>query len=667
MSKNSAQVKNAVEGSIQRGLGWSFEHQEPAGYWAGQLESNSTMEAEWILAMHFLGVTDDPKKEGVLDCIRRMQRSDGAWGVYHDAPSGDLNATVECYAALRASGARADEPKIAAARQWILEHGGVAGTRVFTKIWLALIGEWPWKGTPCLPPELIFFPKWFPFYLYNFASWARATIVPLLILSARRPVHPLAPANRLDELFPNGRTGPETNLPKPASGGWEKFFYYADRFLTAYVHSPCKPGREVAIKTCLEWIVAHQEADGCWAGIQPPWIYSLMALFCEGYALDHPVLKAGIRAFDAPYAMPGERGTFLQACTSPVWDTMLTQLAMLDCGLDCAKPEFLRSLEWLLDEQILVGGDWQKKVPNVQGGGWAFEYENDWYPDVDDTAVGIIILARAAKSFPDSARIRYALKRAVDWVAGMVCSNGAWAAFDKDNTQDLIRRIPFCDFGEALDPPSVDVTAHVVEALGWLGRDLNDPLVARAVDYIRREQEAEGSWFGRWGVNHIYGTAAVLPALEKVGENMQADYVVRACNWLVSRQNPDGGWGETCASYMDDELRGRGPSTASQTGWAILSLVAQGGSEFRPSIEAGLDYLAKTQTPDGTWKEEHFTGTGFPGYGGGARTIIKPGQTTLQQGRELSRGFMLRYHMYRHYFPLMALGRARDYLNHQTD
>lgn len=648
--------------TIEKALNWSYTNQVSEGYWVGQLESNSTMEAEWILGMHVLGVVDDPKKEGVLRCIRTMQRSDGSWGVYHEAPSGDLNATVECYAALRCSGASPEEPALKAARQWIFDHGGVKSTRVFTKIWLALIGEWPWNGTPCMPPELIFFPRWFPFYLYNFASWARATIVPLTILSARRPVYPLPPECRMNELFPHGRGGAETGLPKPAMGGWEKFFYHADRALTVYNNlSPWKPGREVAIKSCLEWILSHQEADGCWGGIQPPWIYSLMALRCEGYALDHPAVKAGIRAFDEPWAVPSPRGLFLQACTSPVWDTLLTQLAMLDCGLDCRTPQFLKSLEWILKEQILAKGDWAIKSPQAQGGGWAFEYENDWYPDIDDTAVAILVLARAGATFPEPKKVEFALQRALAWVEAMVSSNGAWGAFDKDNTEGLIRRIPFCDFGEAIDPPSVDVTAHVVEALGWLGRDLKDPVVRRAVDYIRSEQEAEGSWFGRWGVNHIYGTAAVLPALEKVGENMQAEYVLRACDWLVARQNPDGGWGETCASYMDDSLRGRGPSTPSQTGWALMALVAQGGNQYRQAIERGSDYLVQTQTDEGSWEELHFTGTGFPGYGGGARTTLAPGQT-LNQGVELSRGFMLRYHMYRHYFALMALGRVRDFL-----
>ncbi len=657
---------NDLQRAIEKAVGWSRASQTDDGYWAGRLETNATMEAEWLLAYHILGIESDPKLEGVIRAVWSQQREDGSWGVYYGAEEGDLNATVEAYAALRRHGASPEDPRLVKARRFILERGGVPATRVFTKIWLALCGEWPWSGTPTLPPEMIYFPLWFPFNLYNFASWARATMVPLTVLSARRPVRPFPPEARLDELFPEGRSQARTKLPFPKTGGViAKALYYADRVLAAYVDSPWRPFRENAISCCLDWIVRRQEADGCWAGIQPPWIYALMALRTEGYALDHPVLERGWRAFDAPWAFEDETGTYLQACTSPVWDTVLTQTALQDCGVLEGDPDFRRSIGWVLDQQITADGDWKMKSPELSGGGWAFEYENDWYPDFDDAAVAMTVLARLSdeekKHFPNVDR---ALQRATDWIIGMRSSNGAWAAFDKDNDEELVSLIPFCDFGEVLDPPSVDVTAHVVEALCYQGRDMSDPVVRGAVDYIRKEQEPEGSWFGRWGVNHIYGTGLVLPALAKAGENMKADYVVRACDWLVERQNSDGGWGETCASYMDDSLRGRGDSTASQTAWALLGLISQGATEerYRSALERGLSYLVSSQTADGTWYEEAFTGTGFPGYGGGARTDLDRSGNTLPQGRELSRGFMLRYHMYRHYFPLMALGRAKELL-----
>lgn len=664
----SQETSSGLERGLTKAVDWLGREQHEDGHWVAQLQSNCAIEAEWVLAMHFLGVTDDPKYDEVVRCLLNEQRPDGSWEVYHGAPSGDLNATVECYAALRAAGHDPQSDPLVRARAWIFERGGLKGTRVFTKIWLALLGEWPWQGTPTLPPEIIYLPPWCPFNIYQFSSWARATIVALTILSARRPVRPLPPERRLDELFPRGREGYDYSLPRKGSG-WslEAFFHLSDRLLERYARLPFQPGRETAIALCRDWIVRHQEADGCWGGIQPPWIYSLMALHTEGFALDHPVMEKGIRAFDPPWAVPTERGTYLQACLSPVWDTVLCLLALADCRLDCSTPMVEKAVDWILQEQIRAPGDWQMTVKGVRPGGWAFEYENDWYPDVDDTAVAVLVLARLKASHPRPERVAEAIDRGLEWLLGMRCSNGAWAAFDRDNDSPLVSLIPFCDFGETLDPPSVDVTAHVVEALGAVGRDLSDPVVSRAVEYMRSEQEPDGSWFGRWGVNYIYGTAAVLPALHAVGENMQADYVRKAADWIVSRQNADGGWGESCASYMDDSLRGKGASTASQTGWALMALLAVGSEAYRQPIEAGLDYLLKTQREDGTWDEAEFTGTGFPGYGLGARTDLTKAGTTLPQGKELSRGFMIRYHMYRHYFPLMAMGRAREALRNRAE
>ncbi|MGI5842586.1 MAG: squalene--hopene cyclase [Candidatus Xenobium sp.] len=657
---HKADSREWLDKGIEKALRWLEQNQTPQGYWAGFMKTNSAIEAEWILAMHFLGIHDDPKYPEVVRSILSEQRPDGSWEIFHGAPAGDISATVECYAALRAAGLDKDSQPLTKARTWILEHGGLGKVRVFTRIWLALLGEWPWDATPNLPPELVFLPSWAPLNLYDFASWGRATIVALCLVSVKRPVRPLPADRRLDELFPHGRKAQDYSLPRPKTPvGW--FFFLGDRLLNLYHRSPFQPGRDMATKLCIEWMVRRQEADGCWAGIQPPWIYALIGLNCHGYALDHPVMKAGLEAFNEPWAYPTEKGTYLQCCTSPVWDTMLSLLAMTDCGVDCQNPSVQKGLDYLLDQQIDAPGDWQVKVRGVPSGSWSFEYENDTYPDIDDTAVAMMALARLRDSSADPARVDQALERATLWILGMRSRNGAWAAFDVNNDSALVSQIPFSDFGESLDPPSADVTAHVIEALGNLGRDMTDPVVARAVDYLRAEQEDDGSWFGRWGVNYIYGTGLVVPALKAVGENMQADYIQKAADWIVSRQNPDGGWGETCSSYMDPSLRGVGTSTSSQTGWALLALLAIGDHERDEAIGRGLNYLLETQRPDGTWDQPEYTGTGFPGYGRGVRTDLKTGQT-LDQGKELSRGFMLNYAMYRHYFPLMALGRARRHL-----
>ena len=649
---------------IERAVGWLDRNQHPDGHWVGLLKTNSAIEAEWVMAMHFLGLQSDPKYPEVVRCILNEQRPDGSWEVYYDAPAGDISATVECYAALRSAGIDPQSAAMVKAREWILERGGLSKVRVFTKMWLALLGEWPWSRTPTLPPEMLFLPSWSPLNIYSFSSWARATIVALCVVSARRPVRPLPPERRLDELFPNGRSRMDYRVSHPTTPlGW--LFFGVDRLLSRYTRASIQPGRALALKLCTDWIVRHQEADGCWAGIQPPWIYSLIALYSLGFALDHPVMRTGLGCFNAPWAKTTDNGMYLQCCTSPVWDTLLSLMALVDCGLDCrTSPAISRALEYVLAQQIDAPGDWQKcTTGGIRPGGWCFEYENDSYPDVDDTAVALIVLTRLRDSAPEPHRVDRALERAVEWVMGLRCSNGAWAAFDRDNHSPIVGQIPFCDFGEALDPPSADVTAHVLEALGVMGRRLSDPVVGQAVDYLRREQETDGSWFGRWGVNHVYGTGAVLPALEAVGENMRADYVLSAAEWLASKQNDDGGWGETCASYMDDALRGVGPSTASQTAWALMALLAVEGRDYDGSIRRGLDYLLATQTEGGTWDEKHYTGTGFPGYGLGARTDVSRQGNTLDQGRELGRGFMLNYAMYRHYFPLAAMGRARRHLD----
>jgi squalene-hopene/tetraprenyl-beta-curcumene cyclase len=657
--QRSQSNNNRLDVAIASAVDWLLDQQDPEGFWVGMLESNSCMEAQWVLAMHFLGIKDDRKRDGMISSIVNEQREDGSWEVYHNALGGDINTTVECYAALRASGFPADADPVRKARHWIFEHGGLSQTRVFTRYWLALIGEWPWQTTPTLPPELIYAPLWFPFNIYHFASWARATIIPLTVLSSRRPVRPLPEGCRLDELFPEGRENFDFRMvAKGRFFSWESFFFMADRLLSRYVDFPIRPWRGVAIRSCIDWIVKHQDSDGAWGGIQPPWIYSLMALHVEGYGMDHPVISKGIKALDEHWSYERDGGLYIQASESPVWDTLLSLQALLDTGRtpdDC--DAMAEAVNWLVSKQVTAPGDWKVKVSTAPAGGWSFERANDSYPDVDDTAVAILVLARARAGLESTAAVDQALERAVRWILAMQCSNGGWASFDRDNNNAFLTKLPFCDFGEVLDPPTVDVTAHVVEALAYLGWTGEDRPIARALAFIRKEQESDGSWFGRWGVNYIYGTAAVLPALAAIGADMSLPSVQRAGDWVANHQNPDGGWGETPASYVDDSLRGIGSSTASQTAWALLALLAIPTPRYNKYITKGIEYLLGTQT-DGTWHEPQYTGTGFPGYGVGAR-VRHNEAIPLDQGLEVSRGFMINYNLYRHYFPLMALSRVR--------
>ncbi|HKV39995.1 MAG TPA: squalene--hopene cyclase [Blastocatellia bacterium] len=660
--------KSGAAAAIDDAAEWLLQNQEPEGYWVGVLETNSCMEAQWILAMHFLGLTDDPKRPGVVRCILNEQRLDGSWEVYHDAPAGDINSTVECYAALRAAGCDPDDEALVRARAWILDRGGLSQTRVFTRFWLALIGEWPWASLPILPPELIGSPNWFPINIYDFASWARATIVPLSILSARQPVRPLPAQSRLDELFPYGRTEFDYGAsPKKKLFSWEGIFVMLDKLLNKYSRFPIHPGREWSIRLAIEWIVKHQDADGAWGGIQPPWIYALLALNVEGYSLSHPVIVSGLKAFDAHWSYERNGGVYLQASESPVWDTIWSLIALLESGRPLAScPNMQRALKWLLSKQVTAPGDWAINAPNVRPGGWSFQRANDSYPDIDDTAVCMLTLLLAREQLDGSGRaaIDAALEPATEWILAMQCSNGGWASFDRDNTSRLVTKLPFCDFGEVLDPPTVDVTAHVVETLAHLGFTATNPAVDRALRFIRDQQESDGSWFGRWGVNHIYGTAAVLPALAALGLDTNAAYIRKAADWIVAHQNTDGGWGETPASYVDDQLRGVGESTASQTAWALMALLVIQTRAYDAAIQRGTEFLLSRQV-QGTWHEPQYTGTGFPGYGIGSRSKSDAAPEILDQGTEMARGFMLNYNLYRHYFPLIALARSRAHFEQE--
>jgi squalene-hopene/tetraprenyl-beta-curcumene cyclase len=657
--------------TINKAYKWLESTQFPEGYWMEWLQSNACMESEWILALHFLGLHETLNLKKLARGILQEQRADGSWEIYHNAPQGDINTTVESYVALRAMGMDPESEALTRARQWIQNNGGISNVRVFTRYWLALIGEWPWDTIPTIPPEIIFFPSWFPLNIYNFASWARATIMPLSVLSARRPSRPLPEENRPREIFPKSKSS-RAYVLLPQQGSlvfWEGFFYLADSLLRKYQKIGITPGRETAIKVCLEWIVKHQDADGSWGGIQPPWIYSLMALNVEGYHVSHPVLKKGTETLKSYWSSESDETMHIQACNSPVWDTVLALMAMTEKGSGFGHcPSTHTAVDWLLNQQILEPGDWQVKVKGVKPGGWAFEHSNLRFPDIDDTAVALLVLSRFRKTdYHDPQRLEWAIERGRKWILAMQSKNGGWAAFDKDNTSFFLTKIPFCDFGEVLDPPCVDVTAHVLEALGHLDMDMSHPAVRKGVDYILREQEPDGCWFGRWGVNYIYGTGAVLPALRAVGQDMTADSVRKAADWLVERQNPDGGWGESCQSYMDDRFRGKGDSTPSQTAWAILGLIAV-GKDYMQAVQRGVGFLI-SRNGSGTWNEPQFTGTGFPGYGFGAKMFKSANSVSskLQQGNELSRGFMIKYHMYSHYFPMMALGRSTVFLNETSE
>ncbi|MEW2527796.1 squalene--hopene cyclase [Streptomyces sp. NPDC047071] len=621
----AAGAPEAAKRAVERSTEFLLSRQDAQGWWKGDLETNVSMDAEDLLLRQFLGIRDEATTRAAALFIRGEQRDDGTWATFYGGP-GELSATIEAYVALRLAGDAPDAPHMARASAWIREQGGIAAARVFTRIWLALFGWWKWDDLPELPPELLYFPKWFPLNIYDFGCWARQTIVPLTIVSAKRPVRP-APFP-LDELH----TDPAVpNPPRPLApvASWDGVFQRLDKALHVYHKVAPRGLRKAAMNSAARWIIERQENDGCWGGIQPPAVYSIIALHLLGYDLDHPVLKAGIESLDRFAVWREDGARMIEACQSPVWDTCLATIALADAGVPADHPQLVKAADWMLGEQIVRPGDWSVRKPRLTPGGWAFEFHNDNYPDIDDTAEVVLALRRVAH--PDRSRMDSAIARGVEWNLGMQSRNGAWAAFDVDNTSPLPNKLPFCDFGEVIDPPSADVTAHVVEMLAYEGKS-HDPRTRRGIEWLLAEQEANGAWFGRWGVNYVYGTGSVVPALVAAGLPAAHGAIRRAVAWLESVQNDDGGWGEDLRSYRDEQWIGHGASTASQTAWALIALLAAGERDSK-AVERGVVWLAESQREDGSWDEPYFTGTGFPW------------------------DFSINYHLYRQVFPLTALGR----------
>lgn len=635
---------DAADAAAGRARDHLLAAQHPDGWWKGELETNVTMDAEDLLLRHFLGILTPGLAGRAARWIRRQQRPDGTWGTFYGAPP-DVSATVEAYVALRLAGDRPEEAHMQAAAAWVRLQGGLAATRVFTRIWLAMVGAWSWDELPMMPPELIFLPPDAPLSIYRFGCWARQTIVALTVVMSHRPARDLpfglgelsgppgsGPADlaareveppRHKPRHPDSVAGPVFSAVDRALHNWERLpRWFLPRTLL----------RQAALAAAERWIVRRQEADGCWGGIQPPIVYSVIALHLQGYAVDHPVLAAALAGIDG-FVIEDALGRRLEACQSPVWDTALSVIALADSGLPAEHPALRQARDWLVGEEIRVKGDWAVRRPDLEPGGWAFEFANDLYPDIDDTAEVILALRRAGvvPGGPGDD----ACRRGADWTVGMRSRGGGWGAFDVDNDSELVKAIPFCDFGEVTDPPSADVTAHVLEMLA-AEPDPDPEVIGSALRWLSGQQETDGSWFGRWGVNYVYGTGAAVPALVAAGVPAGDPRIRRAVDWLVAHRNPDGGWGEDLRSYIDDSWRGRGTSTASQTAWALLALIAAGETGDGPGGDAtrdGVAWLVANLGEDGTWEEPWFTGTGFPW------------------------DFSINYHLYRQVFPLTALGR----------
>jgi squalene-hopene/tetraprenyl-beta-curcumene cyclase len=623
----------ALDSAISRAQAFLLGAQAADGHWVGELEANTTITSEHLLLCHLIDRVNKEREAKAVRYFRSRQRADGGFTLFPGGPT-NLSATIKAYFAMKMAGVPTDDPAMIRARERILEMGGPVKADVFTKILLALFGEYDWNGVPAMPVEIMLLPPWFSFNLYEVSYWSRTVIVPLLVILDRKPVTWLPPDRSLDELWPGSRE--KTSLrferrPKPWSWRgwlWKNFFIAVDDGLKIWERFSPRPLRKRAVEAARRWLEERLALPGGLGGIYPAMANSILAMRLLGYSDDHPLVIGQVKEIEA-LAIEGEDGLHYQPCPSPVWDTSLAINALIESELPADHPALHGAAEWLLRRQVFVAGDWRVKRPHVEPGGFPFQYANDYYPDLDDTAVVLMGLHKIVGL--DGERVRVATERGLGWFLGMQGRDGGWASFDADNDRLYLNNIPFADHGALLDPSTEDLAGRGLELMGTLGYDRDFEPARRARQFIRRTQRDDGPWFGRWGVNYIYGTWSVFRGLRAIGEDMTQEYVQRAVRWLEAHQNADGGWGETCESYDRPGLAGVGESMPSQTAWALLALLAAGRARS-VAVERGVAYLMQTQHGDGAWEDPLWNGTGFP------------------------RVFMLKYHLYAKYFPLWALG-----------
>jgi squalene-hopene/tetraprenyl-beta-curcumene cyclase len=619
-----------LEQAIERGADHLLSLQFEPGYWLGELEADSTLESDYIYYLHVLGKADPARVAKLANYVRQKQLPDGGWSIYPGGPS-ELNATCKAYFALKLAGDNPKSARMVQARETVLRLGGLERSNSYVRFYLAVTGALGWEMVPSILPEMMLLPNWFYLNIYEMSSWTRGIVIPMAILSALRPNWRLPEFAHVDELFkdPKQKTAAFDWSDRLIS--WRNFFLAADRAMKLYEKLPWKPLRQRALREAKSWLLDHLERTEGLAAIYPAMMNSIFALIALGHGPDDPLTAREIREF-ARFEIEKEDTIRLQPCVSPVWDTCIAMVALEEAGVPADHPALVKSAEWILSKQVLGAGDWQVKNKDAAPGGWVFEFRNDFYPDVDDTAFVLMALQRV--KFPDPKRMEAAVRRGIQWLLSMQNRDGGWAAFDRDNNKGFLCNIPFADHNAMLDPSTADVTARVLECLGRFGWSANHPAIQRAVEFLLKDQCEDGSWFGRWGVNYVYGTSGVLRSLETVSLTAK-EYCQRAVRWLRSVQKPDGSFGESLRSYTEPQTKGEGPSTASQTAWGLIGLLADAEASDS-AIQKAVSYLVDEQNDDGSWSESEFTGTGFPCV------------------------FYLKYHLYRNSFPLYALARFRN-------
>jgi squalene-hopene/tetraprenyl-beta-curcumene cyclase len=626
-----------LEQAIERGADHLLSLQADQGYWLGELEADSTLESDYIYYLYVLGKADPNRIAKLANYVRQKQLPDGGWNIYPGGPS-ELNATCKAYFALKLAGDAPDLPHMVKARETVHRLGGLERSNSYVRFYLALAGAVGWELVPAILPEMMLLPNWFYLNIYEMSSWTRGIVIPMAILSALRPDWRLPERARVDELFadPDRKTAAFDWSEQLIS--WRNFFLALDRALKLYEKLPWKPLRQRALREAKSWLLEHIERTEGLAAIYPAMMNSIFALMALGHGPDDPLTSREIREF-ARFEIEEGDTIRLQPCVSPVWDTCIAMVALEEAGVAPDHPALVKSAEWILSKQVLGPGDWQVKNKDAEPGGWVFEFRNDFYPDVDDTAFVLMALQRV--KYPDPVRMEAAVRRGVQWLLSMQNRDGGWAAFDRDNDKKYLCNIPFADHNAMIDPSTADVTARVLECLGRFGWTTEHPAIQRAVRFLLKDQCEDGSWFGRWGVNYVYGTSGVLRSLETVSLTAK-EYCQRAVSWLRSVQKLDGSFGESLRSYHEPATKGQGNSTASQTAWGLIGLLA-GAETNDPAIQRAVSYLIEQQNADGSWSESEFTGTGFPCV------------------------FYLKYHLYRNSFPLYALARFRNQVQETSE
>jgi squalene-hopene/tetraprenyl-beta-curcumene cyclase len=621
------QLAELAEQSLRRARDCLLAKQHADGFWVGELQGDSILESEYILLKFVLEQDGDPELRLIGNYLRSLQCNHGGWALFPGGPA-DLSGTVKAYFALKLLGDDPSTPHMAHAREVIHSLGGAEKCNSFTKFYFAALGQISYDACPSIPPEIVLLPKWFYFNLYHVSAWTRTMILPLGIVTTLRYTRTLAPERGIAELYIDRAAANRLSDPPPSGfpRSWRDLFLRVDQLLKRYEKSPVKSLRERAMRKAEEWLLDHLDGSEGLGAIFPPMVYILVVLRALGYPEDHPRVKLAHKHLHDFFIREGD-AIRIQPCLSPVWDTGIALHALAEAGLPIDSDAAKRATRWLLDKECKFASDWRKNCPNAEIGGWFFEFENPHYPDVDDTAMVTMALRRVGGT-PAS----MAGSRGINWLLAMQNDDGGWAAFDKTKDRPILEKIPFADHNAMQDPSCPDITGRVLECLGHCGFTADHPVVQRAIRFIRSHQDACGGWWGRWGVNFVYGTWQVLTGLRAVNEDMSQDYIRRADAWLKSVQQPDGSFGETAQSYEDPSLKGKGESTASQTAWGAMGLMAVAGADD-PNVERAIQWLIDHQSEDGNWEENVYTGTGFP------------------------RVFYLKYHLYRLYFPLTALAR----------